>query len=203
MDAESIDIAQGSRNPTLSEEVHQGMDAFRVIDMKVPEHGVIWNVRPRVSLMTPVHRWELDGVPDEEDREVIEHEILDSFIGVELGRPTSHISNRITGALFPAYGRDSGEKLGLLPDASQEGCVGQVRDILQDFEFAEGACGFGMNAPISQCESCHLPSCLMPQYGYRPLRNALTGKVSQDLDCLNITEDNQATIRIAISNLLD
>lgn len=36
-----------------------------------------------------------------------------------------------------------------------------------------------------------------------PLRNAFSGKMSQDLEGLGVTQDNQATVAVAIANLLD
>lgn len=36
-----------------------------------------------------------------------------------------------------------------------------------------------------------------------PLRNAFSGKMGQDLKGLSVAQDNQATVAVAIANLLD
>jgi hypothetical protein len=100
------------------------MDAFWVVNVIVPKHSVVWNVRARMSLVTTVHGRELDGVSDEEDREVIKDKILDAVLGVELCRPASNVTNRVGGPLLTPYCRYTGEELGRLSDTVEELGVG-------------------------------------------------------------------------------
>jgi hypothetical protein len=104
--AKGIDIRQRCRNTTRADQMHQSMNAFRVVDMVVPEHIVLRYVHSRVSLMTAVHARELDRVSDEEDRQVIEDEVVVTIFGEELGRPSSDISHGVARALLPS---DSGD----------------------------------------------------------------------------------------------
>lgn len=94
--------------------------------MKIPEHGIIRNIRLRMTLVAPVHGRKLDRVPDEKHRQVVKNKILDAFFGVKLCRPTSDIADCVTGSLFAADGGDSGEDLCLFADASEELGVCQV-----------------------------------------------------------------------------
>lgn len=104
MNTVAIDVFQRSRNAALSKQVHKSMDSFWVVFVKVPKHGIIWHVCLRVSFMTPVHGWKLDGIPNKEDGQVIENKVLDTLLCVKLCCPTSNISNGVTGPFFAANG---------------------------------------------------------------------------------------------------
>jgi len=56
--------------------MHQSMNALRVVNMVVPEHVVLRHIHSRVSLVTAVHARELDRIPDEKDRQVIEDKVM-------------------------------------------------------------------------------------------------------------------------------
>lgn len=150
MDAEAVDVPQGRRDAALPEEVHQRMNPLRVVQMEVPEHGVIGDVGPWVALVAPVHGRELDGVADKEDGQIIEDEVLDAILGVELGRPATNVADCVTGALLAADRGDSREDLGLLPHLRQELGIGQVGDVVEDLELAHGTSGLCVDAPTSQ-----------------------------------------------------
>lgn len=126
MYAEAIDVSQRGWNATLPKEMHQSMDTFRVIEMKVPKHGVVWYICLWVSLVASIHGWKLDRIADEEHRQVVEDKVLDAFFSVKLGCPPSDITDRIAGAFLPTNSRDSGENFGLLTNTCQEICVRQV-----------------------------------------------------------------------------
>lgn len=104
MDTETIDILQGSWNTALSKQMHQSMDAFWVVLMEVPKHGVVWHIRLRVSLVASIHGWKFYGITNKEDRKIVKHEILDAILGIKLGCPSSHIADSVTGALLAADG---------------------------------------------------------------------------------------------------
>lgn len=102
MDTEAIDVSQGSWNTALSEQVHQSVNPLRVVYVEVPEHGVVWYIGLRVSLVAPVHGGELDRIPNEEYGKIVEDEVLDALFGIELCCPASNIADRVAGPLFAA-----------------------------------------------------------------------------------------------------
>lgn len=102
--AKSINVAQGLGDATGAEEMHQGVDSLWIVHVEIPKHTIIGHIGSGVALMAPVHRWELNGVTDEEDGQIIEDEILNTLLGIDFGRPTADIANGITGTFFPAYG---------------------------------------------------------------------------------------------------
>lgn len=126
MYAEAIDVPQRGWNAALPKEMHQSMDAFRVVEMKVPKHGVIWYIGLGMPLVASIHGWKFDRIADEEHRQVVEHEVLDAFFSVELGRPPSDITNRIAGAFLTTNCGDSSEDFGLFTNTCQEICIRQV-----------------------------------------------------------------------------
>lgn len=60
------------------------MDAFRVINVIVPEHGIIRDISSWMPFVTPVHRRELYGLADEEYWQVVKYEILDALFSIQL-----------------------------------------------------------------------------------------------------------------------
>jgi hypothetical protein len=54
-----------------------------------------------------VHARELDRIPDEEDRQVVEDEIVIAIFREELDRETSDVSYGVAGALFTTHCGDS------------------------------------------------------------------------------------------------
>lgn len=154
MDTKAIDVPKGSWDTTRSKQVHQSVDTLRVILVKVPEHGIIRDVGLGVSLVATVHGRKFDRIPDEEDRKVIEDEILDTLIGIELCCPASNISNCVAGSLFTTDRGDASQNLGFLPNASEKIRIGQIRDILEDFKLAKGTGSLCVHAPVKENEPC-------------------------------------------------
>lgn len=79
------------------------MHSLRIIDVIIPEHGVIRYIRLRVSLVAAVHGRKLDWIPDEKDRQVIEHKVLYTFLGVELDGPASDITDCVARSFLSTY----------------------------------------------------------------------------------------------------
>lgn len=144
--AKSINVAQRLGDATGAEEMHQGMDSLWVVDVEIPKHAVVGHIGLGMALMAPVHRWELDGVTNEEDWQIIEDEILNTLLGVDFGSPTTDIANGITGTFFPTYSRHPRQKFRLLPLLQELG-VCQVSNIVEGLKFAKGAGCLCMDAP--------------------------------------------------------
>ena len=51
----------------VAEEKHEGVDAFLVVDVKVPEHVCARYVCSWMSFVAPVQGWEFDRISYEED----------------------------------------------------------------------------------------------------------------------------------------
>lgn len=168
--------------------------------MKVPKHGIIRNIRLRMSLVAPIHGRKLDGVSDEEHGKVVKDKVLDTLFGVKLCRPTSDIADCVAGSFFAADGGDSGEDWCLFADAGEELGVSEIRDILEDFKFTKGTSCLCMDASADVLVACRNGP---GEYEGGPLRNAFSGKMGQDLEGLGVAQDNQATVTVAIANLLD
>jgi hypothetical protein len=117
VNTKAVYVPQRSRNASLSKQMHQSMNALWVINMKVPKHGIIRNIRLRMTLVAPVHGRKLDGVPDEKHGQVVKDKVLDALFGVKLGCPASDIADCVTGSFFTADGGESGENLCLFADA--------------------------------------------------------------------------------------
>jgi hypothetical protein len=124
------------------------MDTLRVILVEVPEHGIIWHIGLRMSLVASIHRRKLNGVPDKEDRKIIEDKILNTLLRVELGCPTSDITNCVGRSFFSTDSRDTGQDFGLLSNASEEVRVSYVRNVFKHLKFAKGAGCLCMHAPV-------------------------------------------------------
>lgn len=123
------------------------MNTLRVVQVKVPKHGVIRNIGLGMSLVTAIHGREFDWVSDEEHGQVVEDKVLDTLFGVEFGSPAANITNGIAGSFLATDSRDSCKQLRLFPDAREEICVGEMGDVFEDFEFAKGSSGLCMYAP--------------------------------------------------------
>ena len=76
------------------------MHAFLIVCVEVPEHVRIRYVRLRVSFVTPVHTWKLDGIADKEDCKIVENEVLISFFSEELDGKSSYVPDRIAASFL-------------------------------------------------------------------------------------------------------
>lgn len=94
--------------------MHQRVNTFLVVDVVVPEHVGVRNVRYRMSLVAAIDTGELDRISDKEDRQTVEDEILVSFLGEELHGPATNITDSVGSTSLASCSRDTGEKGSLL-----------------------------------------------------------------------------------------
>lgn len=71
--------------------------------MEVPEHRVVGNIRSGVSFIGPAHEWKLDWIPYEENLKIVEHKVLYTLLGVELGSKAAEVAGSVTESLLTAY----------------------------------------------------------------------------------------------------
>lgn len=114
MNTKSIDVPQRGRYASLTDEVHQCVNPFRIIDVIIPEHIVVRHEGPRMPFVASVHAGKFDRIPNEKDRQVVENEILIAIFREELQRPSAYISHSIAGTFLAGHGGDSSQYFGSL-----------------------------------------------------------------------------------------
>jgi hypothetical protein len=88
-------MSQRGRNAALSEKMHQRMYSLWIIDVEVPKHVRIWNIRTWMAFMAPIHAGKLYRVANEEDWQIVEDEVLITILGKELHGPSTYITDGI------------------------------------------------------------------------------------------------------------
>lgn len=116
MNTKSIDVPQRSRYASLTDEVHQCVNPFRIVDVVIPEHIVVRYEGPRMPFVASIHAGKLDRISNEEDRQIVEDEVLIAIFREELHRPSAHISHSVAGTFLTGYRRDASQHFSLLPD---------------------------------------------------------------------------------------
>lgn len=125
--------------------MHQSMNSLLVVDMVVPKHVRVRHVSDRMSLVRPVHTRKLYGIPDEEDRQTVEHKILVSLLREKLHRPSSNVTHGISRTPLTTSRRDPRKQRRLLALPRQEIGVRDIGQIVQDFKLPPCTSGFGVN----------------------------------------------------------
>jgi hypothetical protein len=90
------------------------MNTFLVVDVVVPVHVWVRNVRYRVSLVRTVNAGKLDRISDKEDGQTVEDKVLVSFLGEELHGPATNITDSVGSTSLSSSGRDTSKERGLL-----------------------------------------------------------------------------------------
>jgi hypothetical protein len=111
--AEALHHAQAARNAAVGHHPHQHVRGLRHQRGEVPE-GVVRRRRLRHAVvrlgLDRMHQvGELHRVLDEEDRDVVAHQVPVAFVGVELDGKAAHIARRIGRAAFAGDGGEAGE----------------------------------------------------------------------------------------------
>lgn len=123
--------------------------------MEIPKHVVIWNIRPGMAFVAPIHAWEFDRITDEKDGKVIEDEVLVALLREELGCPASYIAYCVARSFLSRNSRDSAEDFGLSSDSIEEFGVGEIAIIMSYLELTPGTGCFGMYASVHNQTMSH------------------------------------------------
>lgn len=99
--------------------MHDLMSRLLMSRKVVPEHGGIFEIRLRVSLLRMDENGKFGGVAKEENRGVVEDPIPIAFIGVKLEREASRIPGRVRRPLFAAHGGKASDALRFLADVTE------------------------------------------------------------------------------------
>ncbi len=124
------------------------MNTFGVILVEIPKHGVIGDICLRMLLVTPIHGWELDGIADEEDWQIIEDKILNALLCVKLGSPSANIADGVARSLLSTNSRNTGQEGGYLSNSIEKFRIRKVRYVLKKLKLSKSPSRFSMNAPI-------------------------------------------------------
>jgi hypothetical protein len=90
--AEAFHVTVARGNAARAEQVRQHVHRFGCLAHEVEDAVRLLPERHRIRLQRVDHIGELDGVTDEEDREVVPHEIPVAVLGVELHRKAARIA---------------------------------------------------------------------------------------------------------------
>lgn len=110
----------------------------------------------------------------------IEHKILVSLFGEELGSPPANISHGLCRPFLRANSRNSEQHFGFLTYSIEEFCRCEVGNIVCDFELTPSTHGRGVD---------------------HSLRNTLPAEMGKSLDELSILQQEQ-TLHGAVTNTL-
>ena len=113
VDAEALHHPIAARNRTVRHLPHQHVGRFGHERDEVPEgvvrtgglrHLVVWF---RLDRMNQIRK--LDGVLNEEHRDIVSHQVPIAFVGIELDRKAANIACRILGATLSRDSRKADE----------------------------------------------------------------------------------------------
>ncbi|MNJ25540.1 hypothetical protein D3C77_199870 [compost metagenome] len=140
VDAEPLDHAERAGNGAVRHGPHHHVGALGHQADEVPE-GVVRAGRLGIAAIgLHLHRvdqvGEFDRVLDEEDRDVVPHQVPVALLGIELHREAAHVARRVDRAGAAGHRGEADEDLGLLADLGQHLGGGVGRQALGQFEDA-------------------------------------------------------------------
>ena len=152
MDAEALHEAERARDRPVRHDPHHHVHAFRRQGDEVPE-VVVRRLRLRESsIRFLLHRMDhvgkLDGVLNEEHRDVVADDVPVAFLRVELHREAADVARQVGRAFVAGHGREAHEGGGFLPCALKDVGLGDVGKRLVVLEIAMRAKAAGMNHPL-------------------------------------------------------
>lgn len=128
---EALHHAVAARDGPVGHQPHDGVQRLRLERDEVPEGVVGGGAGGDLVVRLHLHRVhevrELDAVLDEEDREVVAHQVVVSLAGVELRREAAHVTHGVGGAAGPLHGGEADEDRGAHGRVLEEGGPGELR----------------------------------------------------------------------------
>ena len=152
VDAEAFHEPQRPRDSPVGHGPHDHVHGLWAQGDEVPEVVVRRlglreaAVRGRLGRMDQVG--ELDGVLDEEDRDVVAHQVPVAFLGVELHRKAPHVAGQVRRALGAGHGGEPHEHRRALPRLLEGIGPGQVCQGLGGLEIAVHPEAAGVDDPL-------------------------------------------------------
>ena len=140
VNAEAFHHAEAAGNGSVGHNPHDHVHRFRHQGDEVPE-GVVRRrrlrdlvVRLRLDGVDQVGK--LDGILDEEDGDVVSHQVKNSFLGVELDREAAHVARQVARAARAGHRRETDEDRGRRRRVLEELRPRELRHRLVDLEGA-------------------------------------------------------------------
>ena len=107
VDAEAFHVPVAGRNAARAEQMRQHVHGFGRLAHEVEDAVRLLAERDRIGLQGVDDIRELDGVADEEDREVVADEIPVAVLGIELHREAARIAGDLGGVAAADHGREA------------------------------------------------------------------------------------------------
>ena len=140
MHAEAFDHAVRARDGAIRHRPHQHVHALGHQRREIPERVVrraglrVAAVRLHLHGVDEVGK--LDGILDEEHRDVVADQIEVAFLGIELDGEAAHVARQVDRAGAAGDGGEAYEDLGLLLRVLQEGRLGELGERFRRLEVA-------------------------------------------------------------------
>ena len=143
VNTEALHHAVGARDPAVGHCPDHGVHGFGHQGDEIPERVVGGRGLREAAVGLHFHRVdevrELDGVLDEEDRDVVADEIPVAFIGVEFHGEAAHVSRCIDGARAAGDRGETCEERRAFAGFGEEASAGEIGDRFRAFE--KSVCG--------------------------------------------------------------
>jgi hypothetical protein len=140
MDSEPFDHAVGARDGAIRHYPHQHVHALGHQRREIPERVVRRGGLRKAAVWLHLHGVDqvgkLDGILDEEHRDVVADQIEVAFLGIELDGEAAHVARQVDRAGAAGDGRESYEDLGLFLRVLQEGGLGELGERFRRLEVA-------------------------------------------------------------------
>ncbi len=141
MDAEALDVAQRARDGAVRHRPHQHVHALGHQRDEIPERVVRRRRLREAAIRLHLHGVDqvgkLDGVLDEEHRDVVADQVEVAFVGIELHGEAAHVARRVDRARAAGHRREAREDLGPLARILQERRLAvSSRHVLERLEIA-------------------------------------------------------------------
>ena len=140
VDSEPLDHAVRARNGAIRHHPHQHVHALgherREIPERVVRRGGLREAAVRLHLHGVDQVGKLDGILDEEHRNIVADEVEVAFLGIELDGEAAHVARQVDRAGAAGDGGEPHEDLGLLLRVLQEGRLGELGERFRRLEIA-------------------------------------------------------------------
>lgn len=143
--AVSVHVAVSVRGTTIGEEDADLVSTLGGQTPEIPGHVAVLAVGLGVSLLGVDEVRELDGVSNEEDGGVVSNHVPVALLSVELDGKTSGVSLSVGRSLFSSDGGETYGDGSSLSDGVEEVSMGELGDVVCDFEVPEGSGALGVD----------------------------------------------------------
>ena len=194
MHAEAFDHAERARDGAIRHRPHQHVHALGHQRREIPER-VVRRAGLRVAAVgLHLHGVDevgkLDGILDEEHRDVVADQIEVAFLGIELDGEAAHVARQVDRAGAAGDGGEPHEDLGLLLRVLQEGRLGELGERFRRLEIAMRAGAARMHDALGDALMVEMGDLLAQDEIFEQARAALAA-----LERILIVGDRRSLVR--------